>query len=79
MIHGDYNLGNILDNWTFTDTYTIIDWTNGQYGDPRYDMAWSVFLITVYNGRSYGDMYRAQFARSASYAYTLEEEQVFEA
>ncbi|NMI06473.1 aminoglycoside phosphotransferase family protein [Paenibacillus sp. SZ31] len=74
LIHGDYNLGNILE---MHDHYTIIDWTNGQYGDPRYDMAWSVFLITIYNGESYGEIYYAQFARSASYAYTLEEEQIF--
>jgi aminoglycoside phosphotransferase (APT) family kinase protein len=74
LIHGDYNLGNILE---MDDHYTIIDWTNGQYGDPRYDMAWSVFLITIYNGESYGEMYHAQFARSASYTYMLEEEQVF--
>ncbi|WP_336765008.1 aminoglycoside phosphotransferase family protein [Paenibacillus sp. USHLN196] len=76
LIHGDYNLGNILE---MDDYYTIIDWTNGQYGDPRYDMAWSVFLITIYNGESNGEMYRAQFARSASHTYTLEEERVFEA
>ncbi|WP_458123699.1 aminoglycoside phosphotransferase family protein [Paenibacillus sp. Z3-2] len=76
LIHGDYNLGNILE---MDGHYTIIDWTNGQYGDPRYDMAWSIFLITIYNGESYGEMYRAQFARSVSYTYTLEEEQVFEA
>lgn len=74
LIHGDYNLGNILE---MDGHYTIIDWTNGQYGDPRYDMAWSVFLITIYNGENYGEMYRAQFARSASHVYTLEEEQIF--
>ncbi|MGO4732418.1 aminoglycoside phosphotransferase family protein [Paenibacillus sp. 2KB_22] len=76
LIHGDYNLGNILE---MDDHYTIIDWTNGQYGDPRYDMAWSVFLITIYNGVSYGEMYRAAFACSASYTYTQEEGRVFEA
>ncbi|WP_339306209.1 aminoglycoside phosphotransferase family protein [Paenibacillus sp. FSL R5-0519] len=76
LIHGDYNLGNILE---MDGHYTIIDWTNGQYGDPRYDMAWSVFLINIYNGERYGEMYHAKFARSASYTYTLEEEQVFDA
>ncbi|KAJ3195637.1 hypothetical protein HK101_011573 [Irineochytrium annulatum] len=60
LIHGDYNLGNILE---MDGHYTIIDWTNGQYGDP-----------------SYGEMYRAAFACSASYnTYTQEEGQVFEA
>ncbi|MFX3646846.1 MAG: aminoglycoside phosphotransferase family protein [Paenibacillus sp.] len=74
LIHGDYNLGNILE---MDGHYTIIDWTNGQYGDPRYDMAWSVFLITFYNGESYGEVYRAEFARAASDVYTLEEEEIF--
>ncbi|WFR64984.1 aminoglycoside phosphotransferase family protein [Paenibacillus amylolyticus] len=74
LIHGDYNLGNILE---MDGHYTIIDWTNGQYGDPRYDIAWSVFLITIYNGESFGEMYRAEFARAASGVHTLEEEQIF--
>ncbi|MCM3206247.1 aminoglycoside phosphotransferase family protein [Paenibacillus illinoisensis] len=74
LIHGDYNLGNILE---MEDDYTIIDWTNGQLGDPRYDVAWSVFLITIYNGESYGEMYCAEFRRTAS--YSLEDEGFFEA
>ncbi|MGN7413945.1 aminoglycoside phosphotransferase family protein [Paenibacillus sp. SAF-068] len=74
LIHGDYNLGNVLE---LHGHYTIIDWTNGQYGDPRYDRAWSVFLITIYNGESYGEMYRAQLAPAANDVYTLEEEQIF--
>ncbi|WP_418038893.1 MULTISPECIES: aminoglycoside phosphotransferase family protein [Paenibacillus] len=74
LIHGDYNLGNILE---MEDDYTIIDWTNGQLGDPRYDVAWSVFLITIYNGESYGEMYCAEFRRTAS--YSLDDEGVFEA
>ncbi|MCP1308879.1 aminoglycoside phosphotransferase family protein [Paenibacillus tyrfis] len=47
LIHGDFNLGNILDN---QGKYTIIDWTNAQLGDARYDLAWSSFLIHIYNG-----------------------------
>lgn len=74
LIHGDYNLGNILET---EDHYTIIDWTNGQVGDPRYDIAWSVFLITIYNGERYGETYCAEFRRTAS--YSLEDEKVFEA
>ena len=74
LIHGDYNLGNILE---MEDNYTIIDWTNGQLGDPRYDMAWSVFLIAIYSGESYGETYCAEFRRTAS--YSLADEEVFEA
>lgn len=74
LIHGDYNLGNILE---MEDHYTIIDWTNGQVGDPRYDIAWSVFLIMIYSGENYGETYCAEFRRTAS--YSLEDEKVFEA
>lgn len=54
LIHGDYNLGNLLEQET---RLMIIDWTNGQMGDPRYDAAWSIFLITVYSGEQYGHQY----------------------
>ncbi|WP_181150930.1 aminoglycoside phosphotransferase family protein [Paenibacillus sp. PCH8] len=74
LIHGDYNLGNIL---AMDDNYTIIDWTNGQYGDPRYDVAWTVFLISIYHGEGYGEVFQAEYRRTTS--YTLEEERIFEA
>lgn len=45
IIHGDYNLGNIVEE---QGKYTIIDWTNAQLGDVRYDVAWSGFLILIY-------------------------------
>ncbi|TMV46595.1 hypothetical protein FE783_25105 [Paenibacillus mesophilus] len=46
IIHGDYNLGNVLVGPT---QYTIIDWTNVQLGDRRYDFSWASFLIRIYN------------------------------
>ena len=57
--------------------YTIIDWTNGQYGDPRYDTAWSVFLINIYNGEEYGRFYQAELRAVAD--DMLAEEEGFEA
>lgn len=74
FIHGDYNLGNIVE---MDGKYTVIDWTNGQYGDPRYDAAWSVFLITIYNGRELGMFYQAELRAVAG--GTLDEEEGFEA
>ncbi|MCP1132369.1 aminoglycoside phosphotransferase family protein [Paenibacillus polysaccharolyticus] len=74
FIHGDYNLGNIVE---MDGKYTVIDWTNGQYGDPRYDAAWSVFLITIYNGRELGMFYQAELRAAAG--NTLDEEEGFEA
>jgi hypothetical protein len=47
FIHGDYNLGNILVN---QGGFTVIDWTNAQLGDSRYDFAWASFLIKIYSG-----------------------------
>ncbi|MEK5163858.1 aminoglycoside phosphotransferase family protein [Paenibacillus sp. FSL R5-0527] len=58
LIHGDYNLGNIVEE---QERYTIIDWTNGQLGDPRYDIAWSVFLMKIYAGERYGEIYHSEF------------------
>ena len=74
FIHGDYNLGNIVE---MNGKYTVIDWTNGQYGDPRYDAAWSVFLITIYNGEKFGMFYQAELRALAG--DTLDEEEDFEA
>ncbi|MGQ8872558.1 phosphotransferase [Paenibacillus sp. TSA_86.1] len=74
LIHGDYNLGNIVE---MNGKYTIIDWTNGQYGDPRYDMAWSFFLITIYNGEKYGEFYQAELR--AVNSSMPDEEPAFEA
>ncbi|MFC4778229.1 phosphotransferase family protein [Paenibacillus sp. GCM10023252] len=45
LIHGDYHLGNIVQK---DGVYTIIDWTNGQLGDARYDVAWSTVLARIY-------------------------------
>jgi fructosamine-3-kinase len=74
LIHGDYNLGNILEAG---DRYAIIDWTNGQRGDPRYDMAWSIFLMTIYTGERNGKMYSTLFKSLTE--YTPDDAEIFEA
>lgn len=45
IIHGDFNLGNIL---VEDGQYTVIDWTNGQLGDPKYDLSWACLLLRIY-------------------------------
>ncbi|NQX58101.1 aminoglycoside phosphotransferase family protein [Paenibacillus qinlingensis] len=45
IIHGDFNLGNILEE---DGQYTVIDWTNGQLGDPRFDLSWACLLLRIY-------------------------------
>ncbi|NOU68938.1 phosphotransferase [Paenibacillus sp. LMG 31461] len=49
LIHGDFNLGNILEE---DGHYTVIDWTNGQLGDPRYDLSWACLLLRIYVSES---------------------------
>jgi aminoglycoside phosphotransferase (APT) family kinase protein len=49
IIHGDFNLGNILEE---NGQYTVIDWTNGQLGDYRYDLAWACLLLRIYLSES---------------------------
>lgn len=58
LIHGDFHLGNILED---QDRLTIIDWTNGQLGDPRYDFAWSLVLLKIYISGRYAHMFRSAY------------------
>ncbi|WP_338080758.1 phosphotransferase family protein [Cohnella luojiensis] len=74
VIHGDYNLGNILES---DGKYTIIDWTNVQLGDPRYDIAWSIILIWIYVSEKYSSTYRSEFITMNN--YTANELEKFEA
>ncbi|MDF2645876.1 MAG: phosphotransferase enzyme family protein, partial [Paenibacillus sp.] len=61
LIHGDYNLGNILANHGH---FTVIDWTNAQQGDSRYDFAWASFLIKIYSGdECYGEFVKTYIDR----------------
>ena len=74
LIHGDYHLGNIVES---EEMYTVIDWTNVQLGDPRYDIAWSIILLWIYAGERNSSIYRAVFLSHNN--YTLEETEKFEA
>ncbi|WP_163857138.1 phosphotransferase enzyme family protein [Paenibacillus elgii] len=74
LIHGDFNLGNILDN---EGTYTIIDWTNAQLGDARYDLAWSSFLIHIYNGEMLASAFQNAYLSGSE--FDTEEIRRFEA
>ncbi|GIP35363.1 aminoglycoside phosphotransferase family protein [Paenibacillus sp. J2TS4] len=74
IIHGDYNLGNILES---EGRFTIIDWTNGQMGDPRYDIAWSIILMRIYVGERYGSVYLSAYLKQNQ--YSAAELELFEA
>jgi aminoglycoside phosphotransferase (APT) family kinase protein len=74
LIHGDYNLGNILES---DGKYTIIDWTNIQWGDPRYDIAWSIITIWIYASERHSATYRSVFVSKNN--YSEDELEIFEA
>ena len=67
LIHGDFHLGNILNRHGL---YTIIDWTNAQLGDPRYDVAWASFLIKIYNGEPMYSAFQNEYMEKNSISET---------
>jgi aminoglycoside phosphotransferase (APT) family kinase protein len=58
IIHGDFHLGNIVQE---KEQFTIIDWTNGQLGDPRYDFSWSLILLRIHISERYADVFRSAY------------------
>lgn len=74
IIHGDFYLGNVMES---EGRYTIIDWTNGQLGDPRYDIAWSMVLMKIYGGMRLSSHYLSAIITETP--YTKEELELFEA
>ncbi|MFF3923965.1 aminoglycoside phosphotransferase family protein [Paenibacillus lactis] len=74
VIHGDYHQGNILES---ENELTVIDWTNVQMGDPRYDIAWSIILMWIYASEKRAAFYRAAFC--AEIGFEADELELFEA
>lgn len=58
IIHGDFHLRNIVED---NDRYTIIDWTNIQLGDYRYDFAWSYILKKIYTTDGIAEAFRSTY------------------
>jgi Ser/Thr protein kinase RdoA (MazF antagonist) len=75
FIHGDYNFNNVLE--AEDGRLTVIDWTNGQLGDARYDIGWSVFLADLYTDDALAGAYRSAFLSGGG--YRAEELEPFEA
>lgn len=74
IIHGDFHLGNILNK---QDRYTVIDWTNGQLGDARYDAVWSITLQKIYISERYAQVFRDAYL--AEHPIAEKELNIFEA
>lgn len=60
LIHGDFHWMNILEDG---DRLTVIDWTNCQLGDPRYDLAWSLILLKIYISPGAADTFLSTYLR----------------
>ncbi|QJD88188.1 aminoglycoside phosphotransferase family protein [Cohnella herbarum] len=58
LIHGDFHLNNIVED---DGRLTVIDWTNGQLGDTRYDFAWSLLLKRLYVSELYATAFRSAY------------------
>jgi len=74
IIHGDFHLGNIVEK---NDRYTVIDWTNVQLGDSRYDFSWSLTLKKIYISYGHAQMFRSAYLLDNN--IQQEELEVFEA
>ncbi|MES1045362.1 aminoglycoside phosphotransferase family protein [Heyndrickxia oleronia] len=75
FIHGDYHFENIVEE---TETFTVIDWTNAQLGDKRYDFAWSVFLLKIYGiSEKHASLFRSVYI--SEHSISQDEEEVLEA
>ncbi len=46
ITHGDYHFRNVL--CSSDSKLVVIDWTNWQIGDYRYDLAWTLLLLSTY-------------------------------
>lgn len=58
LIHGDYHQGNIVEA---DHRLSVIDWTNGQAGDFRYDFAWSFILLVLYGTERSAHAFRTAY------------------
>lgn len=74
IIHGDFHLGNIVEE---QERFTVIDWTNGQLGDPRYDFSWSLILLKIHVSERYAEVFRSAYL--LEHYLEQEELEVFEA
>ncbi|MCM3239241.1 aminoglycoside phosphotransferase family protein [Heyndrickxia oleronia] len=75
FIHGDYHFENIVEE---TGRFTVIDWTNAQLGDKRYDFAWSVFLLKIYAiPEKHASLFRSVYI--SEHSISQDEEELFEA
>jgi aminoglycoside phosphotransferase (APT) family kinase protein len=64
LIHGDFNLGNIL---LQNGTITVVDWTTMGASDRRYDLAWATVVLWIYQGADAATEFRSHYLAAADY------------
>lgn len=74
LIHGDFHLRNLMEQG---NRLTVIDWTNGQLGDARYDLAWALVLLKLYVTERHAASLRAFYFKG--HPMTPEELEAYEA
>jgi aminoglycoside phosphotransferase (APT) family kinase protein len=76
LIHGDYNLGNVL---VAGERMTIIDWSNAHVGDIRYDTAWASTLLWIYGQPHHASVFLQAYEANAAGLTTRRERAMLEA
>lgn len=61
IAHNDLHPWNVL--LTPDDRLFVIDWTNIEIADPRYDLAWTLLLSTAYLNQAISDQFLAGYRR----------------
>jgi aminoglycoside phosphotransferase (APT) family kinase protein len=65
-IHWDFHPANVL--WSPDSAAIVIDWTQIQVSDPRFDLAWTLMLVGAAEGWQWRDRILAEYERIAGAA-----------
>lgn len=64
VLHWDFHPGNVI--LLPDESLSVIDWTGMQVSDPRFDLAWTLMLITAYEGYHWRKPFLEGYERHAS-------------
>lgn len=62
LLHGDYHLGNVARG---SEGLSVLDWSDAQLGDWRYDLAWAQLLTQIYTGSQARDTFMPSYAAAS--------------
>lgn len=61
ILHWDFHPGNVI--LRPDKSMVVIDWTSLQVSDPRFDLAWTLMLITAYEGEKWREPFLEAYER----------------